>query len=43
VNYDASRDNLGLNLALEPRFLPRSRLGQVGGVQIPPAGAYGLE
>jgi hypothetical protein len=42
-NYDASRDNFGINLAIEPRFLPSARLGQVGGVTIPPAGAYGLE
>jgi hypothetical protein len=42
-NYDASRDNLGVNLAIEPRFLPSARLGRVGGVQVPPAGAYGLE
>ena len=43
VNYDASRDNLGVSFLLEPRFLPTSRLGRVGGVQIPPAGALGLE
>jgi hypothetical protein len=42
-NYDVSRDNLGVNFAIEPRFLPSSRLGRVAGVQIPPAGAYGLE
>ncbi|MGE0758783.1 MAG: organic solvent tolerance protein OstA, partial [Pirellulaceae bacterium] len=42
-NYDASRNNLGVNLAIEPRFLASSRLGRIGGVQIPPAGAYGLE
>jgi hypothetical protein len=42
-NYDASRDNLGVNFAIEPRFLPSSRLGRVGGVQVPPAGANGLE
>lgn len=40
---DTGRDNVGLQLAIEPRFLPRGRLGQVGGVQIPPAGARGLE
>jgi hypothetical protein len=40
---DQSRDNLGVQLAVEPRFLPTSRLGRVGGVQIPPAGARGLE
>jgi hypothetical protein len=42
-NYDASRDNFGVNLAIEPRFLPSSKLGRIGGVQVPPAGAYGLE
>jgi hypothetical protein len=41
--YDASRDNLGMSFAIEPRFLPSSRLGRIGGVQIPPAGALGLE
>lgn len=43
VNYDASRDNVGFSFGIEPRFLPRSRLGRVGGVQVPPAGAMGLE
>lgn len=43
LNFDASRDNLGFAFVLEPRFLPSSRLGRVGGVQIPPAGAMGLE
>ena len=42
-NVDASRDNVGVNFSIEPRFLSSSRLGWVGGVQIPPAGAYGLE
>ena len=41
-NADLSRDNVGLNLAIEPRFLPRTLVG-VGGIHIPPAGAYGLE
>jgi len=40
---DESRNNIGLHLAIEPRFLPRARLGRVGGVSIPPAGAFGLE
>ena len=40
---DTSRDNVGIQLAIEPRFLPLGRLGNVGGVQIPPAGARGLE
>jgi hypothetical protein len=42
-NYDASRNNVGASFGIEPRFLPSSRLGRVGGVQIPPAGALGLE
>ena len=37
-NYDASRDNFGVVFGIEPRFLPSSRLGRVGGVQIPHSG-----
>jgi len=40
---DAARDNFGVTFAIEPRFLPKARLGRLGGAQIPPAGAYGLE
>lgn len=40
---DESRDNVGVQFAIEPRFLPGRRLGKVGGVQIPPAGLMGLE
>jgi hypothetical protein len=43
VTVDASRDNVGLNLAIEPRFLPKTRLGRAAGARIPVAGAYGLE
>ncbi|MFO0817128.1 MAG: organic solvent tolerance protein OstA [Pirellulales bacterium] len=42
-NYDVSRDNFGASFLIEPRFMPGNRLGRVGGVAIPPAGAYGLE
>jgi len=42
-NVDESKDNVGVNLAIEPRFLPTSRLARSGGVFIPPAGALGLE
>ncbi|MEX0585314.1 MAG: organic solvent tolerance protein OstA, partial [Pirellulales bacterium] len=42
-NVDASKGNVGLVFSVEPRFLPRSRLGNVGGVAIPPAGLMGLE
>lgn len=43
VNIDNSRNNVGVVFGIEPRFLPASRLGYIGGVQIPPAGAMGLE
>lgn len=42
-NWDVSRGNVGANFSIEPRFLSSSRLGRVGGVQIPPAGTMGLE
>ena len=42
-NYDASRNNFGATIGIEPRFLPSSRLGLIGGVAVPPAGALGLE
>ena len=41
--FNASTNNLGAQFTVEPRFLPGSRLGRVGGVQIPPAGSRGLE
>ena len=43
VNFDATRSTYGAGLAIEPRFLPKNRLGSVNGAQIPPAGAFGLE
>jgi hypothetical protein len=30
-NVDASRDSVGIHLSIEPRFLPKNRLGRVGG------------
>jgi hypothetical protein len=42
VNIDRSRDNVGIGLAIEPRFMG-GKLSQVGGVPIPPVGAFGLE
>lgn len=43
ANVDASRDNVGFGFTIEPRFMPFSRRGLLGGVQLPPAGARGLE
>jgi lipopolysaccharide assembly outer membrane protein LptD (OstA) len=42
-NVDYSRGNVGAIIAIEPRFLPNSRLGLVGGIPLPPVGAMGLE
>ncbi len=43
ANIDESRDNVGFGFVIEPRFLQLTGRGAVGGVPIPPAGAYGLE
>ena len=40
---DELAKHLGATIGVEPRFLPSSRLGRVGGVAVPPAGALGLE
>ena len=41
-NFNASQGNWGAGISIEPRFLPKTRLGQAGGA-IPVAGAYGIE
>ena len=38
-----SKDVFGVNLMIEPRFLPKGELAKGTRVQIPPAGAFGLE
>ena len=43
VNYDESRDNFGVQLSVEPRFLANSRIARRTGVDIRPSGAYGFE
>ena len=40
VNVDASKNNVGATLMVEPRFLPTSR---ARGMRVPVAGAFGLE
>jgi hypothetical protein len=40
---DVSRGSYGASFSVEPRFLPKTRLGHAGGARIPTAGAYGLE
>jgi hypothetical protein len=43
VNVDDSKDNVGVRFLVEPRFLPNLRLTKMTGIDIPPAGALGLE
>ncbi len=43
IYVDHGRDNVGGIFIIEPRFLPHRQLGRVAGVEIPPAGALGLE
>ncbi|MEX2140417.1 MAG: organic solvent tolerance protein OstA [Pirellulales bacterium] len=42
-NADQGRDNVGIAVALEPRFLPRTSFGKRTGIVVPPAGAFGIE
>ncbi len=43
ANVDAGRNNTSFGFSFEPRFLPSSRLGRLGGQMIPPPGVEGLE
>ena len=43
VTGDASRGSFGANFLLEPRFLKASRRATLGGLPLPPVGAYGIE
>lgn len=43
LGVDAIRGTVGASVLVEPRFLPKGKLGNVGGAKIPVAGAYGLE
>ena len=42
-NVDRSKNNVGVNFMLEPRFLPNLRVTRTTGIEVPPAGAMGLE
>lgn len=43
VNVDRGKDNVGVNFLVEPRFLPNLGLTKMTGIEVPPAGAFGLE
>jgi hypothetical protein len=42
-SVDASKGSVGLHFLVEPRFLPKLRTTSKTGIEIAPAGAYGLE
>jgi hypothetical protein len=42
-SVDPIRKSAGANVNIQPRFAPKNPLGTVGGAEIPPAGAFGLE
>jgi len=42
-NVDESKDNVGVKFMVEPRFLPKLNLTSRTGIEVPPAGSFGLE
>jgi hypothetical protein len=42
-SVDASKGSVGVHFLVEPRFLPKLRTTSKTGIEIAPAGAYGLE
>lgn len=42
-NFDAFKDNFGATFMVQPRFLTNSLNRLAGSVEVPPAGAFGLE
>ena len=42
-NVDSGKDNVGFQFMVEPRFLPKLGLTSRTGIEVPPAGAFGLE
>ncbi|NOY42489.1 MAG: LPS-assembly protein LptD [Planctomycetes bacterium] len=43
INVDSARNNVGFSFLVEPRFLPNLQLTNLTGIEVPPAGAFGLE
>ena len=43
LSVDPVRNTVGANFMVEPRFLPKGHLGNLSGVHVPPAGAFGVE
>ncbi|MCH2113588.1 MAG: organic solvent tolerance protein OstA [Pirellulales bacterium] len=42
-NVDEGKNNVGAKLSVEPRFLSQLRMTNLTGIEVPPAGAFGLE
>jgi hypothetical protein len=42
-SVDESKDNVGVSFLMEPRIFPRNSLTRRTGIEVPPAGVYGLE
>lgn len=43
INSNTGQDNFGFQFMVEPRFLPKLNLTSRTGIEVPPAGAFGLE
>ena len=43
VAFDESKDNVGVNIMFEPRFLPDPRLTSRTGIVVPPTGIFGVD
>lgn len=43
ASVDASKGSVGVHFLIEPRFLPKLQATKKTGIEIAPAGAYGLE
>lgn len=43
AHYDESKDNVGINFLIEPRFLPNLGVTRKTGIEVPPVGLQGLE
>ena len=43
MNVDSAKNNVGVHFLIEPRFLPKLQITRQTGIEIPPAGALGLE
>ena len=43
LRYDMSKNNLGVALTVEPRLFRRVGKNRIEGIEVPPAGAYGIE